>query len=80
MPKLPSDAGSESGTSRVPDAGRDATLGEEGGMALDGGLDGAVDATLEDAAPDAESNGSDGEPDDGSAGVDAGSNTPATED
>jgi hypothetical protein len=81
MPKLPSDAGSESGAPPIRDAGRDATVVDGGG------LDGAVDASPVDAGPDVGDatlgddtggNGSDGEVDDGNPG-DAGS-TPATED
>ena len=86
MPKAPSDAGSDSSVppSKVPDAGGDATVGEEGGgrdagaeasPPGDAGLDGGVDATLEDAASDAL-----GDDADDDSGVDAGSGTPATED
>lgn len=84
MPKLPSDAGTESGAPPIRDAGRDATVVDAGGP------DGAVDASPPiDAGPDvgdatlgddAGGNGSDGEVDDGNLGLDAGSSTPATED
>jgi hypothetical protein len=80
MPKPPSDAGSETGTppSKGPDGGGDATVedrGPDAGPVTEGGMD----ATLEDGGDGPDSTVDD-EADDGDAGVDAGSSTPATED
>ncbi len=82
MPKPPSDAGAEGGTTH--DAGRDATVGEEAGLDAAPGneasADAGVDATLEDAGDAGDEVIDDEGAEDGDGGSDAAGSITATED